>query len=154
MELLPGEIQRKIMCLLDPGTVIALSNTCKTISSLNFSRYMIPMGLEGLFSARESPTLRERKGLQRIMLESYASINTLFDIPPFVSYCKEMSCETDSMLGCRGGNRYFRPSFYNIQNRYVHLSRRYVTMETLCPRLALPRRVRIASDDFMYGYLF
>ena len=153
MESLPGEIQRKIMCLLDPGAVVALSNTCRAISNLNFSRYMVPMGLEGLFAAHESPTLRERKGLQRIMLESYASINKLFDVPPFVSYCMEMSCEADSMVGCRGGNRYFRPSFYSVQNQYVHLSRRYVTMQTLWPRLSLPKRVRIANDDFLYCYL-
>jgi hypothetical protein len=154
MEQLPNEIHRKILCLLMPSEMINMSETCKTINNLNFSRYMIPHGLEGLYYIRDTPSIKERKSFQHIMYYSYLNIYELYEIPPFVSYCKEMSCEIDKILGCQNGNRYFRPSFCNVHNQSIHLSRRYITAATLYPNLSLIRRIKISNNDFLYGYLF
>ena len=154
MEQLPNEIHRKILCLLTPSEMINLSETCKTINCLNFSRYMIPIGIEGLYDIWDTPSLKERKSFHHIMYESYINIYELYEIPIFVSYCKEMSCEIDKILGCQGGNRYFRPSFCNIHKQHIHLSRRYTTTGKLYPNLSLIRRIKISNNDFLYGYLF
>ena len=150
MEQLPSEIHRKILCLLSPSQMLSFSKTCKSINCLNFSRYMLPLGLEGVYTIHDNIDLAERQYLHRIMHDSYLHIHELFSISPFVSYCKDMSCEIDKMLGC---NRYFRPSFFGIQNQRIHLSRRYILTEALQPNLPLSRRIRICNDNFLYSLL-
>jgi len=154
MDQLPNEIHRKILCLLTPAQMIRLSETCKTINQLNFSRYMIPLGLEGVYTIYDNITAEERRHLHNLIYDSYLNIYELFGIDPFISYCKDMSCEIDKILGCGGGNRYFRPSFYGIENQRVHLSKRYILTEKLRPNILLIRRIRICSDNFLYGLLF
>jgi hypothetical protein len=154
MQQLPDELNRKILNQLTPFQMVAASLTCKSLNQLRLYHTVIPLGLEGLYNVFERPTLKERRSLHRLVGDSYYNIYELFEIAPFVSYCKDMSCEIDKILGCGGGNRYFRPSFCNIQNAHGFLSNRYIKFDRLNPDITLRRRVRICNDNFLYGYLF
>jgi len=114
---------------------------------------MVPLGIEGVYGIYDEISPEERQHLHGIIYDSYINIYELFGISPFISYCKDMSCEVDKMLGCGGGNRYFRPSFFGIQNQRIHLSRRYILTEALYPRLPLPRRIRICNDNLLYSLI-
>ena len=95
MDQLPNEIHRKILCLLTPAQMIRLSETCKTINQLNFSRYMIPLGLEGVYTIYDNITAEERRHLHNLIYDSYLNIYELFGIDPFISYCKDKCQKTD-----------------------------------------------------------
>ena len=154
MQTLPDELNRKILGQLTPFQMITATLTCKALNNLGLHHTVVPLGLEGLYNIFERPTLKERNSLHKLVGDSYYNIYELYEIPPFVSFCKDMSCEVDKILGCGGGNRYFRPSFCNIQNSYGFLSSRYIKFDRLAPDIILIRRIRICNDNFLYGYLF
>ena len=154
MQCLPDELNRKILSHLTPSQMITASLTCKALNDLHLFHTVIPLGLESLFNILERPTIKERQSLHNLVRDSYDNIYELYEISQFVSYCKDMSCEVDKILGCGGGNRYFRPSFCNIQNAHGFLSYRYINFDRVNPEINLLRRIRICNNNFMYGYLF
>ena len=154
LDKLPPEIQRKLLSQMDIDPMLNCCLTCKTMHGLNFTRFLTPIVLEGHYNVRDKPSIKERTFMYRLMNECYEMFYDKYNISPFVSLCKDMSCEIDKILGCGGGNRYFRPSFCNIQNAHGFLSNRYIKFDRLNPDITLRRRVRICNDDFLYGYLF